>query len=411
MDRLDENSLGRRLLRLGALAAALLSLACRPDPRAACRGAESQLGGVWDAPSKRAIESAFAAKGGAAAWQTTAAQLDELARAWLAMYDDACMATRVASAKDYDLRKSCLLLRLQDLRSLSHRLLSVDPSRAAALVGALPDLGTCADLPTLRGRRAPSRHDETIKMGRLAAGFTHIVPFAGGILAYDASSGRAASLSVAADGTVSAAAQASWPAGFSSLAAHGAGVLAYAAMTGRMGTSDGLTFTEHDPWTPGLRVFGEPLLSYEPTSGEVRWIDEALHLAASVHIAPGYTHLVPYRQGEAPHLGAYNAKSGRLTLFRIDGEELPVSFDGGWGPGETHWLILDTGTPDAVGYRADNGHLGMDRLDRESKERIASDQPPGYTEIAGFQLKGRPHLLLYRRRTGEYLTLRLEPQD
>ena len=127
-----------------------------------CSSAATRLAGVWDAPRKVGVHTAFAATGLPYAehtWRAVEGQLDQYAKAWSDMAGEACRATRVEGRQSdtlMDLRMACLDQRRSvldalvalwargaDAESLEH---AIDAS------GGLAPLAECADARALRER-------------------------------------------------------------------------------------------------------------------------------------------------------------------------------------------------------------------------------------------------------------------
>src|SRR5262249_36213257 len=122
--------------------------------------------------------------------------------------------------------------RLRDLADLTSRLLRPDAAIVAWSSGAvdeLVDLRTCADVPTLRARRAPSClfeqrrgthcefRVETIRVDAVEVGWSGFTPwsFEGSphLLAYRAKDGEVALLRVRGDGSLQPVARSRWEPG------------------------------------------------------------------------------------------------------------------------------------------------------------------------------------------------------
>ncbi|MCA9717086.1 MAG: tetratricopeptide repeat protein, partial [Myxococcales bacterium] len=138
-------------------AGALGSAVARPVP---CAGGQAAIATTWDAPQRAAVESAFLATDkpyAAKAWAEAARRLDDYARAWATMHDDACAATRVRgeqSSEALDLRMVCLERRRDELAALVEEFSrdALDPSvvsRAVEASDSLTPIDGCADLEAL----------------------------------------------------------------------------------------------------------------------------------------------------------------------------------------------------------------------------------------------------------------------
>jgi tetratricopeptide (TPR) repeat protein len=136
-----------------------------------CRGAERALAGVWDEPSRRAMEQLFLREGGPSAAETfehTRRLLDEYSAAFVRMRTEACEATRISGTQSEDvlsLRMACLDRRLGGLRALTEVLGSGDATvlgNAPKAAAGLSPISGCADVEALK---APTRlpQDLTIR--------------------------------------------------------------------------------------------------------------------------------------------------------------------------------------------------------------------------------------------------------
>jgi tetratricopeptide (TPR) repeat protein/predicted Ser/Thr protein kinase len=141
------------------------SLGWFADDQDLCPPAAERLVGVWDAPRKQAVRSAFLASGAPAAQlQYSAAErhLDHYVGRWLAMHADSCRATRVRgeqSAELLYLRSNCLDRRLAELRHLVTLFLRADRDVVTQATDAsrmLGSLATCANAAVLSGEVRPA---------------------------------------------------------------------------------------------------------------------------------------------------------------------------------------------------------------------------------------------------------------
>jgi eukaryotic-like serine/threonine-protein kinase len=157
-----------RRRRLGALAMVLALGAAgwglwhsrAPD----CGGAAARLAGVWDDARKAEVRAAFAGTALTFAEDTfsrVAARIDQYARGWVDMHEEACRATRVEGRQSdtlLDLRMECLGRRRSELHALttlwSRGVDAVSVEHALDAAGALPPLADCADARGL-GERVP----------------------------------------------------------------------------------------------------------------------------------------------------------------------------------------------------------------------------------------------------------------
>lgn len=167
----DPVAVRRRVARLAvaALAVAALSIAgfhFVQQQRQFCRGAESRLAGIWNAPRKQVIRRAFAATAlpyADYAWNSVERTIDAYARDWAAMHTDACVATRLRGEQSedvLDLRMSCLSERLAELQASSDLLASADAKvveKAVQMAAAFSPLRGCADIDSLRALLRPPR--------------------------------------------------------------------------------------------------------------------------------------------------------------------------------------------------------------------------------------------------------------
>jgi tetratricopeptide (TPR) repeat protein len=102
------------------------------------------------------------------ALRATEAGLDDYARKWSRMHQDACLATKVRGEQSeelLDLRMACLGQRREELRALVDTLASADEGvveHAVQAAQSLSDLHACEDVTTLRAPDAPPR-DEAIR--------------------------------------------------------------------------------------------------------------------------------------------------------------------------------------------------------------------------------------------------------
>ncbi len=136
----------------------------RPSKAPVCTGAAQSLSGVWDAPAREGVVTAFRASGNANAdamiGRVTRA-LDEYSAQWVAMSTEACAATRIRgeqSDEALDLRTTCLRARLDDVRAFAELLHHADSSLVDNAYGAalkLRPLQACADVQALRAAYEP----------------------------------------------------------------------------------------------------------------------------------------------------------------------------------------------------------------------------------------------------------------
>jgi eukaryotic-like serine/threonine-protein kinase len=154
----------RRVAVAVGLAAALVAVAfgaARYSQRGVrlCSGAERKLAGIWDASRKEAIRSAFLAtkkRYAYAAYLGAERALDGYTRAWVAMHEEACLATRSRGEQSealLDLRMRCLDQRLDEVKALTDLFAGADAKvveRAVQATGSLSTLSFCADAELLK---------------------------------------------------------------------------------------------------------------------------------------------------------------------------------------------------------------------------------------------------------------------
>jgi eukaryotic-like serine/threonine-protein kinase len=142
-----------------------------------CAGAEQKLAGVWDAPTKDKVRTAFIATGrtyAADTFRRVEKVLDDYARAWSGMRREACEATHVLgeqSPQVLDLRVRCLDRRLEELGALM-TLFTQAPGgdvldRAVPASSNLTGLAGCADKEALTAAIPPP--DDPVKRARVEA--------------------------------------------------------------------------------------------------------------------------------------------------------------------------------------------------------------------------------------------------
>jgi tetratricopeptide (TPR) repeat protein len=168
----------RKWQRGAALAVALLAVGTmavaaqrgQSRLRAMCHGGDAQAETAWRPEARGAVRRAFAATGVSyadAATRTLTRALDDYARAWAAMEDDACAASRIRGEQSedvLDLRMTCLSDRMKELRALVDVVSHADvetvqqASRAAQSLGPVAD---CADIAALRAPTPRPRDRDT----------------------------------------------------------------------------------------------------------------------------------------------------------------------------------------------------------------------------------------------------------
>ena len=124
-----------------------------------CRGAETLLGGVWDASRRGQVHAAFAASHqtyAESAFASVARAFDEYARDWVQMRTSVCEATRIRGEQSeelLDLRMQCLDQRLAELRVQSELLSHADGKaieQAVSAADALSPVTDCANTVALQ---------------------------------------------------------------------------------------------------------------------------------------------------------------------------------------------------------------------------------------------------------------------
>jgi tetratricopeptide (TPR) repeat protein len=165
----DPGARRRRLLLAGAAVIALGGVAVggaawMRSRQQVCTGFEGRLAGVWDAPTKLRIKTAFDATKRPFAgreYESLAHDLDDYAREWTETAIDSCKATRVRGEQTEDalsLRESCLDRRLEELRSLAQVLAGADADlveKADELASGLEPLHRCSNVAALRAPGLP----------------------------------------------------------------------------------------------------------------------------------------------------------------------------------------------------------------------------------------------------------------
>lgn len=172
---LGDDPARRRRWRLMAatLALAALSLAAlaaigwlrAPEPVAVCESAESELQGIWDEATKRAMQTAFVATElpyATDTYQRTTALLDAYADAWVEMHNQACAATQIRKQQSYDilaLRMACLSRRKDTLKALTTLFLRSNKpevvNQAVLSAAELPPVAYCGDIAALTAEIPP----------------------------------------------------------------------------------------------------------------------------------------------------------------------------------------------------------------------------------------------------------------
>lgn len=129
-----------------------------------CGGGRDQLAGIWDRPTRTAVQQAFAAADAPfsqAAWETARKELDAYATRWERGYREACEATHLRheqSEQMLDLRMACLQRRLREIEGVTQAFREADRGvlqNAVRAVKALTPLDRCDDVEALASRVPP----------------------------------------------------------------------------------------------------------------------------------------------------------------------------------------------------------------------------------------------------------------
>lgn len=182
LERDPERTRRRRLAWLAAAAAATAVTVwvwqARSPPASPCAAPQERLAGVWDAPTRSAVEAALLATGRSYAsrlWARLEGRLDDYAARWAMQYTEACEATFVRGEQSeelLDLRMFCLNDRLGELRALTELLRRADDvvlERAERSSQNLSDLAACADVERLRERMPLPTGEQRRRLEELAA--------------------------------------------------------------------------------------------------------------------------------------------------------------------------------------------------------------------------------------------------
>ena len=133
-------------------------------PRELCTGAGKRLAGVWDAPVRHQVETAFAATTkpfAIPAFAGVQRRLDKYTTEWTAAVTESCEATRVRGEQTEDvlsLREACLDHHLDEVRALTGLLAQADAAmveKGDKLVLDLDPLAECANVAVLRAPGLP----------------------------------------------------------------------------------------------------------------------------------------------------------------------------------------------------------------------------------------------------------------
>jgi tetratricopeptide (TPR) repeat protein/tRNA A-37 threonylcarbamoyl transferase component Bud32 len=151
----------------GTFAASALGLAVVMPAASAdspCRGAQGQMGGVWDDARRAEVAAAFEGVGlayASRANEAVQARLDAYRDGWVEQSTEACEATRVRHEQSEDLldrRMACLDQRRTELSALTSLLATADAQmveKSIDATGKLPSLRGCEAANVLRDRVAP----------------------------------------------------------------------------------------------------------------------------------------------------------------------------------------------------------------------------------------------------------------
>jgi tetratricopeptide (TPR) repeat protein len=154
----------RVLLTAGGLAIAALAVGggfalSSRHREEVCTGFDARFAGVWDAPVKLKIKTAFDATKrpfAAKSYESLTHSLDDYSNEWISTAVDSCKATRVRGEQNEEalsLRQSCLDRRLEELRALAQVLTTADAElveNADKLPSGLEPLHRCSNVAALR---------------------------------------------------------------------------------------------------------------------------------------------------------------------------------------------------------------------------------------------------------------------
>jgi tetratricopeptide (TPR) repeat protein len=158
------------IVAVAALAGGYGALRARTERLCARAGAEAELQGSWDASRRAQVEAALRATGlpfAEDAVRGVAAALDGWSGEWVAMWTDACEATRVRGGQTervLSLRMRCLARRREELASLVDLLARADPKlaeKSVAAAQALRSVDVCGNVEALEAVVEPA--DERIR--------------------------------------------------------------------------------------------------------------------------------------------------------------------------------------------------------------------------------------------------------
>ncbi|MEX1366662.1 MAG: serine/threonine-protein kinase [Nannocystaceae bacterium] len=170
----DDPSRRRRrwAVRAGALSvvvAGAVGWALAMGGPAACEGTGGGMAQAWNDDMRQQLHEAFVATGRSYAEPTASAvqtRIDEYARAWTTMRQDACEATQVRGEQSeavLDLRMACLDRRLDEVRALLGVLRHADGEivdRALTAAAGLSGLDRCADAAALSAEVPPPADED-----------------------------------------------------------------------------------------------------------------------------------------------------------------------------------------------------------------------------------------------------------
>ena len=173
---------GRRRVWWGLGLAAVLAgsyavVSAGDDDDSVCRGAERELGGIWDAETKKRVEAAMVSTGrgyAQASYDAVARHLDAYAQQWTTSHRAACEATWVRgeqSERLLDLRMACLDGRRAAMAALVELLAQADDDvleHAVAATEDLPPIDRCDDLALLSAQvRPPASQADVDRVGEI----------------------------------------------------------------------------------------------------------------------------------------------------------------------------------------------------------------------------------------------------
>jgi len=152
---------GAAVAAVGVTALVVSLLGGEEDP---CGGGKDQLAGIWDGPTRAAVQKAFTdadAPFSKVAWEVARKELDVYAARWERGYREACEATHVRheqSEQMLDLRMACLQRRLREIEGVTQAFREADRgvlANAVRAVKSLTPLELCDDVEALASRVPP----------------------------------------------------------------------------------------------------------------------------------------------------------------------------------------------------------------------------------------------------------------